>query len=300
MKNLTSVLAFVILFSTPTHCQDFYEWKSKGGHVTKAAFHMMDEKSGKIVLLIPREIEIDKLDQESIELAKKLSAGTLPQAHDSTEMRFLRDMYGQLLAFKDTDLFGQFAFAEAGPFEKWLLALEAEKKKPNWESLNVQFAVAHLHTLALEYKDNQGRETEYARFANDCIRGILRGETRDAYEKAAMEKIQAIMSKKKPTEPADSAEHMFVQDDGFPDMYAFISFEHIVSYFRLQNHKSTYSRAEQEMLGIALVENRTMIQIQRKIPTGQGSVIYEAIPMSGRNRGRLLYFSPLDVYKSLR
>jgi hypothetical protein len=93
---------------------------------------------------------------------------------------------------------------------------------------------------------------------------------------------------------------MFVQDDGFPDIYAFISFEHIQSYYRLQNHKSTYSRAEREMLGIALVENLTMIRIQRKIPVGTLSVFYEAIPMSGRNQGRVLYFSPLDVYKSLR
>jgi hypothetical protein len=217
----------------------------------------------------------------------------------SVEMQYLQTKYDSLNEFKDSKQFAEWGFAAIGPFGPWLKDVEA-KKAGKFESPDVAFAVAHLLTLGLEYKDSKGKETEYARFANDCIRGILRGEHRDAYEKRAMEKIQSILSKKKQKEPEESAEYMFVQDDGFPDIYAFISFEHIQSYYRLQNHKSTYSRAEREMLGIALVENLTMIRIQRKIPVGTLSVFYEAIPMSGRNQGRVLYFSPLDVYKSLR
>jgi hypothetical protein len=111
----------------------------------------------------------------------------------SVEMQFLQTKYDSLNEFKDSKQFAEWGFAAIGPFGPWLKDVEA-KKAGKFESPDVAFAVAHLLTLGLEYKDSKGKETDYSRFANDCIKGILDGQPKDRYEQQALSKVQSIMS----------------------------------------------------------------------------------------------------------
>jgi hypothetical protein len=111
----------------------------------------------------------------------------------SVEMQFLQTKYDSLSEFKDSKQFAEWGFSAIGPFGPWLRDVEA-KKSGKFESADVAFAVAHLLTLGLEYKDSKGKETDYSRFANNCIKGILDGQTKDRYERQALSKVQSIMN----------------------------------------------------------------------------------------------------------
>jgi hypothetical protein len=111
----------------------------------------------------------------------------------SVEMQFLQSKYDSLNEFKDSKQFAEWGFATIGPFGPWLRDVEAQKAG-KFESPDVAFAVAHLLTLGLEYKDSKGEETDYSRFANDCIKGILDGQTKDRYEQQALSKVQSILN----------------------------------------------------------------------------------------------------------
>jgi hypothetical protein len=76
--SIMAVLAAAGLLMTvsPAASQEFHEWKSKSGHSTRAALLEVDEKRRKIILLIPKEISFDALDDESVALARNLATSS--------------------------------------------------------------------------------------------------------------------------------------------------------------------------------------------------------------------------------
>ena len=97
----TSILLFITL--STAGAQDLHEWKGKAGHTTKAAFLKVDESTRKVKILIPKEIDFDKLDDDSIALARKLASVSIkakvvlpPAKNGSTDLRFLREKYDAL------------------------------------------------------------------------------------------------------------------------------------------------------------------------------------------------------------
>ena len=118
------ILIFVLLCITCSvaNSQELHEWKSKAGHTTRAALFKVDEENRKITLLIPKEIDFEKLDDDSIALARKLAV-TLGKpveegtaiTRESDEMRFLRTKYEALTRFKTSKEFAEWGFSIGGP-----------------------------------------------------------------------------------------------------------------------------------------------------------------------------------------
>lgn len=312
----------VILVLMCVHCsvassQELHEWKSRTGHTTRAALLKVDEDSRKVTLLIPKEIDFDKLDADSIALARKLAPavserlGNSPIANpELDEMGFLLAKYEALTEFKASSEFAEWGFAIGGPYNTWLKDVQKAKNTRTFESEDVAFAIGHLLTLGLEYKDSKGKETEYAGFANDCIRGILAGHPRDEFERRAIAKVQSIMSGRSgatksaemqpPARQPTNAEYMYVEDDFYPDIYAFRSFAQLKHYWGLPQQNSDLTARERHELGIELVESKTRILIISRIPHGPIVTIYEFEPTTGRNKGKRLFTTSLNVYDSLR
>ena len=315
----SSIQMLVMVFATCSAAiaQELHEWKSKTGHTTEASFLKIDETNRKVTLLIPKVIDFDKLDEDSIALARKLAAAATKVDDESTsilsqesdEMRFLREKYDALSRFKTTPDFVDWGFAIGGPYGSWLKEVEKSKKANSFESRDVAFAIGHLLTLGLEYKDSKGKETEYARFANECIKGILDGQSKDEFEKRALAKIESIMSGKSRSEsskqvqqPANrppNAEYKYVQDDFYPDIYAFRSVVQLKHYWDGKKQSPTLTSRELDQLGIELVESKTKVRILNRIPF-QSATIFEVEPTSGRQKGKRLFVISLDVYDQIR
>ena len=112
------------------------------------------------------------------------------------ETQFLRSKYDSLNEFKDSEQFAGWGFADIGPFGPWLKDVEA-RISGKFESPEITFAVAHLLKLGREYEESNGKETDYSRFANDCIKGILDGQTKDQFERQATVKLSSLDARRK-------------------------------------------------------------------------------------------------------
>ncbi len=314
---LPTLVAFLIQSYLPA--QEIHEWKSKSGHSTRAMFFKIDEQKGKLTLLIPKEIDLDKLDADSIALARKLSNANIEavklsetekpvaESKESEEMQFLRKKYDALTSFKASRDFAEWGFSIGGPYGSWLKELENTKYTSVSASSHVAFAIGHLRQLGLEYKNSKGKETEYAQFANECIKGILSGKPKDEFEKRAVKKIESIMrggaSKAQMVEEQSSqnngAVYKYVQDDAYPDVYAFNSVAQLKYYWQSSKQSANLNDKQRSELGIELVESRTKILVTSQIPFSS-IMIFEYIPTTGRNKGRRLYGTSFDVYDTLR
>lgn len=247
--------------------------------------------------------------QKQAQAARSQNAAAPPVHQDSSELRFLREKYVALTRFKSDADFAEWGFALGGPYGTWLKEMQATKNASLFESKDVAFATVHLLTLGLEYKDSKGKETEYANFANACIRGILDGQSKDAFEKLALEKIESILGgstrkeknerSEKPRNQLPNAEYKYVEDDLFPDVYAFHSVTQFRNYWEGKKQNPNLTPRERIELGIELVESRTRILIVSRIPYSS-ITIFEFEPTTGRNKGKRLFTSSLDVYDSLR
>lgn len=316
MVRLIATCSLVLFECTVVKSQELYKWKSSSGHVTNAAFFKIDEINRKVTLLIPREIDFHKLDEDSIALARKLaldasvkSNGTHAANAESEELRFLREKYDELMRFKNSSSFSEWGFAIGGPFGSWLKDVETAKRSNNFHSEDVAFAVAHLHTLGLEYNDSSGKETEYAMFANESIKGNLNGKSKNEYEQRAMEKIKDLMKggseipdpyqSQSPSNRSTAAIYKYVQDDIYPDVYGFQSILQLQNFLNQEKPNPNLSPREREQFGVELIESKTRVEIIAQFPFG-ATTIFEVVPTAGRQKGKRLFVISFDVYDSIR
>lgn len=309
---VVSIFELVCSFAV---AQEIHEWKSSTGHTTKAAFMKLDETSRKVTLLIPREIDFSNLDSESLKLARKLAssqdsgASVESNLRPANEIKFLRDKYEQLIGFKSTREFSEWGFTIAGPFNQWMKDVMRARHQTKFKSEDVSFAIAHLLTLGLEYNSSKGEETEYTTFANDCIKGILNGESKNEYELRAIENLDSIFKAKESSSRASGSakdipqsstdEFKYVQDDLYPDIYAFRTSEQLIHWWELPKRNPNLTDSERTQLGIELIESGTRIRIVSEKPY-KSKIIYEVEPTTGRQKGKRFFVSSFDVYDKLR
>ena len=95
------------------------------------------------------------------------------------------------------------------------------------------------------------------------------------------------------------SEYKYVEDDLFPDIYAFHSVAQFRNYSERKRQNPNLTARERNELGIELVESKTRILIISRIPH-KSATIFEFEPTTGRNKGKRLFTSSLNVYDSLR
>jgi hypothetical protein len=150
----------------------------------------------------------------------------------------------------------------------------------------VSTGIGELQSLGLEYLSTKGKENKATAFFKGTIENIING-------------------KPEPDRPSDKkpsngfAEFQYVDDDGFPDVHAFSTLEQITGYWRMKDHKSTYSPQERRSLGIELLETKTKVKVNARIPF-ESTFIFEVVPLSGRHQGRTLFVIKFDLYETLR
>jgi len=72
-----------------------------------------------------------------------------------------RDLYFQLVVFKDKSDFHAFGFGAGGPYNNWMKEIEKLESNPNANLLLEEgLVVGDLKMLGLEYMNSKGKETE--------------------------------------------------------------------------------------------------------------------------------------------
>lgn len=86
-----------------------------------------------------------------------------------------KNLYLELIKFKDNPDFHVFGFAIGGPYNDWLKKVELLEQAPNSNSLLEEgLVVGDLKMLGLEYMKSKGKKTEYTRFIVPVIKKALR------------------------------------------------------------------------------------------------------------------------------
>ena len=86
----------------------------------------------------------------------------------------LRELYLELMNFKDDSNFHRFGFAPGYKYSRWEQRVEVLRQHPDSKLLLKEgVVVGDLLTLGNEYMDNGGRETDYTRFINPEFRKVL-------------------------------------------------------------------------------------------------------------------------------
>jgi hypothetical protein len=95
------------------------------------------------------------------------------------------------------------------------------------------------------------------------------------------------------------ADYKYVQDDFYPDIYAFRSIAQLKHYWQLPKQNPNLTQGERAQLGIELIESKTRIRILSRVQF-DSAAIFEVEPTTGRQKGKRLFVTSLDVYDQLR
>lgn len=85
----------------------------------------------------------------------------------------LKELYNELMEFKDDPHFHQVGFGVCCKYNKWQLRMKALRNNTNLTTLE-KIAAGDLLMLGLEYMETKGRENDYTRFAREAISDSLR------------------------------------------------------------------------------------------------------------------------------
>jgi hypothetical protein len=112
------------------------------------------------------------------------------------------------------------------------------------------------------------------------------------------EKRQQDVDKPAQRQPS-VADYKYVQDDFYPDIYAFRSIAQLKHYWQLPKQNPNLTQDERAQLGIELIESKTCVRILSRVPF-DSAAIFEVEPTTGRQKGKRLFVTSLDVYDQLR
>ncbi len=87
--------------------------------------------------------------------------------------RFVLEKLAELDSFKGDPQFHELGFAVAGPFNKWLIAIEDGQDKKQF-ALTERIAVGDLMMMGFSYMKSKGEETKHTQFARAEIMKVLR------------------------------------------------------------------------------------------------------------------------------
>jgi hypothetical protein len=291
-KLVMVLILFIAVPSAPA--QELHDWKGKAGHTTKAAFLKVDETARRVTILIPKDIDFDKLDDDSIALARKLASSSIkanvaliPEKKVPSDLRFLREKYEALSRFKSNADFAEWGFSVDGPYNEWMQSVkEAHRQQKPIDVRAINSGIPHVSTgvgellsLGLEYSTSKGVESKLSIFFEGEIKKILSGNPGPEWP-----------SEKTLDGPIANGrrEYKYVEDDAFPDIYAFHSVAQLRNYWERKRQNPNLTARERNELGIELVESRTRILIISRTPYSSVT-IFEFEPTTGRNKGRRLF-----------
>jgi hypothetical protein len=120
------------------------------------------------VLRIERQGSTEELDGAQ---SKALSTGKIKANPEKTIFSEVRQLYLELLSFKDDSTFHKVGFASENKYSHWAERVGKLKKDPRSEDLLKKgIPIEDLLNLGLEYFKSGGKETAFTRFANGEFR----------------------------------------------------------------------------------------------------------------------------------
>lgn len=127
--------------------------------------------------------QVERIERGRVEEEKSLAPGNetrqfAPDGSSGSATQGIisrtRELYLELIEFKDDPKFRQVGFAPNYKYNKWKRKVEILRKNPDSKLLIKRgVVIGDLLMLGLEYATNGGRETDYTRFINQQFRKAL-------------------------------------------------------------------------------------------------------------------------------
>ncbi|QDV66281.1 hypothetical protein [Crateriforma conspicua] len=98
-----ALIALAFCCGSDSFCQEMQIWKTKNGHSTSALFWELDEAAGTVTLLVPRRIDLDILDLQSVLQARRMDSASKAEkanrATDQTNAKIATRRVGKVESF---------------------------------------------------------------------------------------------------------------------------------------------------------------------------------------------------------
>ena len=105
---------------------------------------------------------------------KAVAPTGVSESHIEKIKHRLRELYLELMNFKDDPKFHRFGFARGYKYSRWKKRVELLRQQTDYKLLLKEgVVVGDLLMLGTEYMVNGGRETDYTRFLNPEFRKVL-------------------------------------------------------------------------------------------------------------------------------